>query len=440
MQASEIIMKKRDGGRLSRDEIGFIIRGCTGRTIPDYQISAWLMAVFLRGMDDGETACLTDAMLHSGTVMDLSGIPGISADKHSTGGVGDKISIPLAPIVAACGVPVPMMSGRALGHTGGTLDKLDSISGYRTSLSETEFKSILRSCGYAMTGQTETVAPADRILYALRDVTGTVESIPLITASILSKKAAEGTDALVFDVKCGRGAFMKTQADAERLAGMLVKTGKALGKKCAALITRMENPLGTMTGNFLEIEESVDILEGKGPADTTELTLALAAKMCMLAGKCATPEEGRQMAEQAVSGGQAMECFLRNVAAQGGNPDQLLAERGKRRSPWKAEIRADRSGYLAGIDAYAAGMAGIPLGVGRTRTDEPVFPEAGVIFRAKPGEKVQAGDILMEVYGKNQSGLDEGVLRLQQAVYYTEEKPEEPESLLLKEIDDDESK
>lgn len=421
MRAIDIIIRKRDGNALSQEEIKFLIEGCVNKNIPDYQLSAWLMAVFFQGMSTEETAFLTDSMLHSGEIMDLSDIPGKTVDKHSTGGVGDKISIPLAPIAAACGVFVPMMSGRGLGHTGGTLDKLDSITGYKTRLAQEDFKRIIKECGYAMTGQTEKVAPADKILYALRDVTGTVESIPLITASIMSKKAAEGTGALVFDVKCGNGAFMKTPEDAENLARMLVNTGKVLGKKCSALITAMDNPLGKMTGNFLEIEESMDILEGKGPADTTELTLEIAARMNMLAGKASSPEEGRIAAEKAVSSGRAMEIFLKNVALQGGDEKKLLSDLGKRRSQYKTEIRAESSGVISAINAYEVGKAGIVLGVGRTRADEEVCPDAGIIFHAKQGTKVQKGDIIMEAYGKNSSCLNEAADMLQKTIVYAAE-------------------
>ena len=383
MTACDVIAKKRDGGELTDEEIRFMIEGCTSGATPDYQLSAWLMAVYLRGMSVEETAHLTSAMLHSGKVLDLSDIAAATADKHSTGGVGDKISIPLAPIAAACGVAVPMMSGRALGYTGGTLDKLDAITGYKTQLSEEEFRSVLKDCGYAMTGQTAEVAPADKALYALRDVTATVESIPLITASIMSKKAAEGTAALIFDVKCGRGAFMKTQRDAEQLALSLVKTGRAFGKACSALITAMDEPLGRATGNFLEIEESMDILEGKGPADTSFLTIELAARMCFLAGKAASIEEGRDMAARAIESGRAMELFLKNAEAQGAEIAALLADRGKRRSPHKAVIRAAQDGFVAGIDALEVGRAGVALGIGRTRADEDVCPDAGIIFFEK---------------------------------------------------------
>ncbi|MHB0897905.1 MAG: thymidine phosphorylase, partial [Spirochaetales bacterium] len=284
MRAVEIITKKRSGLALSDEEIGFIIEGYVSGSIPEYQVSALLMAIFYKGMTPNETASLTSRMLRSGDVMDLSGIPGPFVDKHSTGGVGDKISLPLAPIVAACGAKVPMMSGRALGHTGGTLDKLESIPGYRTVLDLPAFRAGILADGYAMTGQTARVVPADKKLYALRDVTATVESIPLITASILSKKVAEGADALVFDVKSGPGAFMKTFDEARALAKSLVNTGTAMGKKIVALITDMSNPLGRTVGNFFEIEETLDCLEGKGPADVMELVDRLGAWMLIVSG------------------------------------------------------------------------------------------------------------------------------------------------------------
>ncbi|HOX33997.1 MAG TPA: thymidine phosphorylase, partial [Spirochaetales bacterium] len=285
MRAVDIIMKKRGGAELAREEIAFVVKGYVDGSIPEYQVSAWLMAVFFRGMSPRETADLTELMLRSGKTMDLSGIAGPFVDKHSTGGVGDKVSLILAPLVAACGVKVPMMSGRALGHTGGTLDKLESIPGYRTGLSEADFRAFIQADGFAMTGQTAEIVPADKKLYALRDVTATVESIPLITASILSKKVAEGSEALVFDVKSGPGAFMKTVADAEALARSLVSTGTAMGKRIVGVITDMTEPLGRMVGNFLEIEETLDCLEGRGPEDLMEVTMRLSAWMLVAGGK-----------------------------------------------------------------------------------------------------------------------------------------------------------
>jgi pyrimidine-nucleoside phosphorylase len=433
MRAVDIIMKKRGGGELTAEEIRFLIGGYVRGEIPDYQVSSWLMAVFFQGMSFAETSQLTEIMLKSGDVIDLSGIAGPFVDKHSTGGVGDKISLPLAPIVAAGGVKVPMMSGRALGHTGGTLDKLESIDGYRTALSVGEFREFLAKTGFAMTGQTKAIVPADRLLYALRDVTGTVESVPLITASILSKKVAEGADALVFDVKCGSGAFMKTPEDAERLARSLVGTGKAMGKKIVALITNMSEPLGDKIGNFLEIEESMDILEGKGPADVRELTLAFAARMLVLGGRVDTVDAGRNIAEETIKSGRAMELFLENVRLQGGDATKLFADRGKRRSPYHTRFLAAQDGYISGIDAFDAGLAGVYLGVGRNRTDEAVCPEAGMILHKHRGDSVRKGDLIMDVYGRDEASLTPAIGLLEKAVTYSAEKPQ-GQPLIYKEI------
>ncbi len=439
MRAVDIIMKKRGGpgnprgAELSREEIEFLIGGYVAGDIPDYQVSSWLMAVFFNGMTFAEAGILTDVMLRSGKTIDLSGIEGPFVDKHSTGGVGDKISLPLAPIVASCGVRVPMMSGRALGHTGGTLDKLESIAGFRTGLSVPEFRDYIVKCGFAMTGQTKEIVPADRLLYALRDVTGTVESIPLITASILSKKVAEGAEALVFDVKCGSGAFMKNLEDATGLAESLAGTGKAMGKRVACLITDMNDPLGEMVGNFLEIEESLDILEGKGPADVTELTLALGAWMVVLGGKAATREEGLERCRAAVASGEARRRFLENVRLQGGDPEKLLAERGIRRSPHHAEFRAPADGYIQGIDAYLTGLAGVHLGVGRNRTDEAVCAEAGMRIRRKKGDAVKKGDLVMDVWGKDDDSLAPALDLLSRALRIGAEKTA-PVPLVLREI------
>jgi len=439
MRAVDIIVKKRGspatptGSELSREEIKFLVDSYVRGEIPDYQVSAWLMAVYFNGMSFAETGALTEAMLRSGATFDLSGIPGPFVDKHSPGGVGDKISLPLAPIAAACGVRVPMMSGRALGHTGGTLDKLESITGYRTALSVPEFRDFLSRTGFAMTGQTKEIVPADRLLYALRDVTGTVESIPLITASILSKKVAEGADALVFDVKCGSGAFMKSLDDAERLAQSLAGTGRAMGKRIVALITAMDEPLGREVGNFLEIEESMDVLEGKGPRDVVDLTLAQGAWMTVLAGKAAGFDEGRALCEGAIRSGRALELFLENVRLQGGDVTKLLADRGKRRSPHRAELRAERSGFVAGIDAYAIGLAGVHLGVGRNRTDEAVCPEAGMTLHRKKGEAIREGDLLVELYGKDEASLTPALELVRGAVRYADTRPTDT-PLILKEI------
>ena len=442
MRAADIIVKKRGTGSikgqsLSREEIDFMVRSYTDGSIPDYQMSAFLMAVYFNGMTFEETGYLTDCMLHSGDVIDLhnSSVPGLSGpfvDKHSTGGVGDKISLPLAPIVAAAGVQIPMMSGRGLGHTGGTLDKLESVAGYNVHLSSDEFARLISKTGYAMMGQTERIAPADRKMYALRDVTGTVESIPLITSSILSKKIAEGSDALVFDVKCGLGAFMKDESSAEQLATFLVKTSQAMGKKAVALITAMDSPLGYKVGNYLEVEETLECLQGKGPDDVMDLTYALGSRMLILGEKAKSVEEGDRICREMVSSGKAMEKFLENIADQGGNPDELLANQGKRRSKNHAELRASSDGYLS-VDAYKVGIACINLGVGRNKTSDAVDADSGLIFEKRQGDFVRAGEKIMDVYAKDSSSLDSGMKSLSGAVSYTSEKTSE-KNLILKEI------
>jgi len=406
MRAVDIIIKKRHGESLDEKEIRFFIEGYVKGEIPDYQVSALLMAIFFQGMSAQETAALTQAMLDSGERMDLSGIPGPFIDKHSTGGVGDKISLPLAPIVAACGVRVPMMSGRALGHTGGTLDKLESIPGYITDLEPAEFRKGLLEEGFAMTGQTAHIVPADKKLYALRDVTGTIESIPLITASILSKKVAEGAEGIVFDVKCGSGAFMKGYDDAKALAKSLVATGKKMGKKVVAVLTNMSQPLGYKVGNFLEIEEALDCLEGKGPKDVMELTYWLGAWMLVLGGKAKDVSEGKSLCEEAIESKAALNLFYRNVVRQGGDLEEMQKKRGSWRSEYSMEIRADKDGYIASIDALKIGLAGVYLGVGRNRTEDSVSPTAGFIFDKKSGYHVSKGERIATLFGKDSQSLE----------------------------------
>lgn len=453
MRAIDIIMKKRGttirdkngektlagSTKLTGEEIRFLIDSYVSGALPDYQMSAFLMAVYFNGMDFEETGALTDAMLHSGDVINLHGdgaIEGLDGevfvDKHSTGGVGDKISLPLAPIVASCGVKDPMMSGRALGHTGGTLDKLESIEGkdggrFNVFLSEEEFKAGIRKDGFAMMGQTPKIVPADKKMYALRDVTATVESVPLITASILSKKVAEGADALVFDVKYGTGAFMKTKKDAEELAVSLVNTAKAMGKKASALITNMNTPLGRTVGNFLEIEETVECLRGNGPADVMDLTYQLGAEMILLAGKAKTRDEAIEMEKDAVSSGRALERFLANVRTQGGDADKLMAQIGTRRSPFRAEVRAKEDGFLS-LDAFKTGLAGVYLGVGRNKATDDVCFDAGIVMHKKTGAEVRKGELILEVYGKDEECLAPAVALLEsEAISYSPEKPEEDE-------------
>ncbi len=433
MRAVDIIMKKRDGGELSTEEISAIVAGYVSGEIPEYQISAWLMAVFFRGMSAKETADLTELMLRSGTTMNLSGIKGPFVDKHSTGGVGDKVSLILAPIVAACGVKVPMMSGRALGHTGGTLDKLESIPGYTTRLDEKRFRDYIQRDGFAMTGQTDAIVPADKKLYSLRDVTATVESVPLITASILSKKVAEGAEALVFDVKSGPGAFMKTLEDAERLANSLVRTGQAMGKRIVGVITDMTEPLGNKVGNFFEVEESIDCLKGQGPADLMEVTYRLSAWMLVAGGLARDVTEGEARCREAVNSGKAYELFIRNVKTQGGDADRMLALCGTWRSAHARQLKAPAAGYIASIDAYKIGLAGVYLGVGRNKTTDPVAPEVGFIFASKKGDTVAEGDTVATVYGKDAASLDAAWQLIESSLSISELKPE-TRPLVIKEI------
>ena len=395
------------------------------------------MAIYFNGMTFEETGILTNTMLHSGKTMDLSSIKDKSpfVDKHSTGGVGDKISLPLAPLAASCGVYVPMRSGRALGHTGGTLDKLEAIDGYKVGLNADEFVNILKTCGYAMTGQTKEIAPADRLLYALRDVTGTVESIPLITASILSKKVAEGSDCFVLDVKYGSGAFMKTAQAAEDLANCMVNTLKTMGKKSVAILTNMQTPLGKKIGNFLEIEESIEILQGKGPEDVKELTILFGAWMCKLAGKVESVEEGKILCQNAIKNGSALEKFYQNVALQGGNVEKLKQDLNVRRSKYKKEIFASEDGFIY-IDAYKCGIASCSLGVGRNKTDEAVCPDAGMILHKVSGEMVKKGELIMEVFGKNEECFNSAMPLLIDSITYSQQKDNKcEEKLVLKVIE-----
>jgi pyrimidine-nucleoside phosphorylase len=426
-------MDKRAGKELSREAIAFLINGYTAGELPEYQIAAWAMAVFFQGMTPRETADLTEIMLASGARIDLSGLQGPFVDKHSTGGVGDKTSLILAPMAASLGIKDPMMSGRALGHTGGTLDKLDSIPGYRTNLTVQEFRSILAETGYAMTGQTKDIVPADRLLYALRDVTGTVESIPLITASILSKKVAEGADALVLDVKYGSGAFMKDPEEAEKLAKSLVDTGTAMGKRIVALLTDMQEPLGHKMGNFLEIEESFDCLEGKGPADLMEVTLALGAWMAVLGGKAQDTATGRRLCEEALAGGGPRRLFLENLRAQGGDAEQFLALRGTYRSDFTRTLKAEAGGFIAHIDAWNIGHAGVTLGVGRNRIQDPVSPVAGIEFHKKRGDPVSKGDPVMTVWAKDEASLSAALPQIRASVSYSDVPPAK-RNLILKEF------
>src|ERR1051326_6238381 len=378
MRTVDLIHRKRDGEELSVEEIAYLVDGYTSGAIPDYQMSAFLMAVFFAGMTDREVSAVTERMMQSGESVDLSDIPGVKVDKHSTGGVGDKTSFIVAPLAAAAGVVVPMMSGRALGHTGGTLDKLESIPGFRTNLSAEEFQRQLSELGLAFIGQTDHLAPADRKLYSLRDVTGTVESIPLISSSIMSKKLAEGVDALVLDVKVGNGAFMKKQVDARRLAQAMVAIGRRMDKKVRALITDMNQPLGFAVGNALEVMEASQTLQNAGPDDLTKLSLELAAHMIHLGKKSATLEEARRMAEQHLVDGSAYKKFKQVVAAQGGNAQALDKFELLPNATGMREVVSPRPGYISSIAAEEIGTASNMIGAGRDKKEDSIDPAVGI--------------------------------------------------------------
>lgn len=403
--AVSLIRKKRDGEALSNDEFSYLIDQYTNHNLPDYQMSAFLMAAFLNELNDAEAAALTQSMLHSGSVLDLSDIPGKKVDKHSTGGVGDKLSLILAPIVASYGVPVPMISGRGLGHTGGTLDKLESIPGFTVDVSLDQYRQILSDHNMVMAGQTKEIAPADKKLYALRDVTATVESIPLIASSIMSKKLAEGIDALVLDVKFGSGAFMKDQEQALRLAETLVSIGEEFGKETIAYLTNMEQPLGYKVGNWLEVEESVDALQGNGPADVMEITHLLAGTMIYLGEKAQSVKEGIEKSEKAVENDQAWEKWLALVDEQGGDVT-YLKERGKYNSAeYQKEIKAPQQGYINAMDAYRIGMASLELGAGRKTKEDEVDHAAGIILNKKTGDEVKKDETIATFFTNNNHNL-----------------------------------
>ena len=400
----DLIRAKRDGGRLADPDIDWLMAAYTGGQIADEQMSALLMAIFFRGLDPAELRTWTSAMIASGERLDLSAVAAPTVDKHSTGGVGDKVSLILAPLVASCGAAVPQLSGRGLGHTGGTLDKLESIPGWRAQLDNAEIVSVLRTTGCVICAAGAGLAPADRRLYALRDVTGTVESIPLIASSIMSKKIAEGTSALVLDVKVGSGAFMKQIDAARELARTMVELGTAAGVRTSALLTRMDTPLGRAAGNALEVEESVATLRGEGPADLVEVTLALAREMLALAGIEADPAA-------ALADGRALARYQEMIAAQGGDPAAPLPV-----APYRTIVEAAESGYLRGLDALAVGVAAWRLGAGRARKEDAVSASAGVICLAKPGDQVTAGQPLLELraddearFGRALEALDGGI-------------------------------
>jgi pyrimidine-nucleoside phosphorylase len=415
MRFVDSIARKRDGDALSRAEIDAFVAGVTDGSVPDYQASALLMAIVLRGMSDEETGWLTDAMMRSGDRVDLSDIPGVKVGKHSTGGVGDKVSIVLAPVAAACGVIVPKMSGRGLGHTGGTLDKLESIPGFRIDLTIDEFKQALRDVGTSIIGQTASLAPADKKLYALRDVTATVESIPLISASIMSKKLAEGSNALVLDVKCGDGAFMKDPERARMLAASMVAIGRQAGVRTEAVITDMEAPLGRAVGNALEIVECLDTLKGRGPAEVTEAVSYLASRMVLLAGQERTEEAAAARVASALSSGRSLNTFARMIERQGGNPRVVEDYSLLPSAPDREVCRAPRAGYLTMLKAEAVGRASNVLGAGRNKVGESVDHAVGVMTCAKPGDRITAGQPLLELHHRGGRGVQAALALCQKA-------------------------
>ena len=422
-RAIDVIRKKRDGVELSQAEIEGLVNAYTEGSIPDYQVSAWLMAVVLKGMTRPETAALTDAMLHSGDVLDLSSLPRKKVDKHSTGGVGDKTSLVLAPLAAAAGVAVPMISGRGLGHTGGTLDKLESIPGFNVNLPVTEFRRVLEICGCAMIGQTAEIAPADRKLYALRDVTGTVESPYLICASIMSKKLAEGIDALVLDVKTGSGAFMKSEKDAAFLAELMVETGERMGKHAVALITDMDQPLGNMIGNALEVVEVVEILRGGGPEDLRELCLELAGWMLHLGGVSKTVAEGRQESAKLISSGKALETFGQMVELQGGDARVIDDVKRLPQARHTMRVASAKTGYLASMQCEQIGTACVILGGGRERKEDAVDPAVGIVLHKKVGDRVAAGETIATIYYNGEAKAERARQLIEESCVVTDGPP-----------------
>ncbi|HTG87384.1 MAG TPA: thymidine phosphorylase [Pyrinomonadaceae bacterium] len=440
MRPQDVIRKKRDGESLSREEIEFFVAGVTSGRVADYQISALLMAIYLNGMDQSEQQALTEAMLKSGNILDFSDIPKPKADKHSTGGVGDKTSIIIAPLVAACGVCVPMISGRGLGHTGGTLDKLEAIPGYRVNLTASEFKQVLDQVGYAMAGQTAEIAPADKKMYALRDATSTVEAIPLIVASIISKKGAAGLDAMIIDVKVGNGAFMREESRATDLAHALVSTGNSCGIKTRALLTDMNQPLGRAVGNSLEVQECIDILRGEASAaaqPVLDLSLELSAHMLWLANVDQTTEAAHERLRGVLDSGQALECLRQNIEAQGGDPRvcddpatflPLVSETIKVESP--------RSGFITRVDTTEIGHAIAAIGGGRVRIEDTIDPTVGFTSDLKIGDQVKSGDAIGVVYCADSASGKEAARRIQAAYHIGDEPPAEPLKLVKEVINE----
>ena len=440
MRPQDVIRKKRDGKNLTHEEIGFFVDGVTTGTVADYQISALLMAIYLNGMNEDEQQALTEAMLNSGNILNFSDIPKPKADKHSTGGVGDKTSLIIAPMVAACGVCVPMISGRGLGHTGGTLDKLESIPGYRVSLSTSEFRKTLEEVGYAMAGQTAELAPADKKMYALRDATSTVEAIPLIVASIISKKGAAGLDAMIIDVKAGNGAFMREPSRAKALAHALVKTGNSCGIRTRALLTDMNQPLGRAVGNSVEVEECINLLRGEAPEAANpvlDLSLELSAHMLVLANVAESLEDAHTRLQKVLDSGAALECLRRNIVAQGGDP--RVCDSPEEFLPLVKEsinVESPRSGFIKTVDTAEIGHTIAAIGGGRVRIEDVIDPTVGYLTERKIGDEVRAGDPLGVIYCSDSAKAQEALGRIKAAYEVTEEPVGELQKLVKEVINE----
>jgi pyrimidine-nucleoside phosphorylase len=430
MRAVDLIRKKRDSGEHSREEIDFLVSGYTRGDIPDYQMAAWLMATWLRGLSLDETAALTEAMLHSGVVLDLSGLPGKKVDKHSTGGVGDKTSLILAPVVAAGGLTVPMISGRGLGHTGGTLDKLESIPGFNVNLSLDQFRHVLRECGLGLIGQTAEIAPADKKIYALRDATSTVESIGLICASIMSKKLAEGIDALVLDVKTGSGAFMKREEDAVRLAEIMVDTGKRMGKKVVALITDMDQPLGRTAGHSVEIIECIDVLNGQGPGDLRDLSIELSAWMFYLGERTKSLDEGRRLAESMIASGKAREKFKQGIELQGGDVRVIDEPQRLPKARAQVDVLSESEGYITGTNCEHFGTALAMLGGGREKKEDGIDPGVALEFHKRIGDGIKKGESLATIHYNADGKLGEAKAMVAASYLIAPEAPRQTSPLI----------
>ena len=424
MNMYDIIYKKREGGALDQEEIEFFIEGYTNGTIPDYQAAALLMAIFLKTMNKGETYALTKAMKNSGDVVDLSGIKGVKVDKHSTGGVGDKTTLIVGPLAAACGVPIAKMSGRGLGFTGGTVDKMESIPGFKTTVEAEDFISLVNRVGLSVIGQTAHIAPADKKLYALRDVTATVDNLSLITSSIMSKKLASGSDAIVLDVKCGKGAFMESFEDACELGELMVEIGKADGKKTIAIVTDMNQPLGLAVGNSLEVIEAIETLKGRGPDDITELSLTLASYMIYVGEKAESPEEGYRMAKEALESGAGLKKLTEFIEGQGGDTYVVQDHRLFPRPTCLAEIHSEMDGFVGEIDARSIGLASQHSGAGRATKEDKIDLSAGIMLYKKVGDAVNKGDLLATIFGSDQLRVDQGAKEAAGAFSIQDSEPE----------------